>query len=99
MVSEGNNYYLKRHCSTRKCKLFRMLMCIKASERLSPYNWKLSLNLGDQALDLDFVVNFLFLSERYGPMRCTSTNGLNMPPAVVRHLRSFAATTAHGMLY
>ena len=55
------------------------------------YKWKVSLNLGDQLLLLDLVECLRFLSARWGPIRCTSMNGRNIP--FVLHLTSFAATT------
>lgn len=56
------------------------------------YKSKLSLNCGDQLLLFDFVDCFLFLPVRWGPIRFTSTYGLNMPVANC-HFKSFAATT------
>jgi hypothetical protein len=61
-------------------------------EPFNTYKWKVSLNLGDQLLDLDFVACFLFLSAKCGPIKFTSTKGLNMP-VTVGHFRSLAATT------
>ena len=60
---------------------------------MSFYTYKLnvSLNLGDQLFDLDFVAYFRFLSLRFGPIRLTSTNGRNTPWLGQR--KSLAATT------
>lgn len=61
------------------------------------YKSKLSLNCGDQLLLFDFVDCFLFLLVRCGPIRFTSTYGLNMPVANC-HFKSFAATTKNERL-
>lgn len=50
------------------------------------------MNFGDQLLLFDFVAYFLFFSAKCGPIRLTSTKGLNIPVAIA-HLRSLAATT------
>ncbi len=55
------------------------------------YKWKVSLKFGDQLLDFDLVACLRFLSAKCGPIKCTSTNGRNIP--VVVHFKSPAATT------
>ena len=55
------------------------------------YKWKVSLNFGDQLLDLDFVEFLRFLSVRCGPIMFTSIKARNIPD--VRHFKSLAATT------
>lgn len=84
--------YLGHHAILLAYILFPLLRTMD-SRCFCTYNWTLSLYLGDQLLDFDLVANFLFLSAKWGPMRLTSTNGLNIPPAVVGHRRSLAATT------
>lgn len=56
------------------------------------YKWKVSLYFGDQLFALDFVACFLFLSDKCGPIRFTSTKGLNIPETRF-HFKSLAATT------
>lgn len=56
------------------------------------YKWNISLYLGDQLFVFDLVECFLFLSDKCGPIKLISTNGLNIPDTRV-HFRSFAATT------
>ena len=56
------------------------------------YKWKVSLNLGDKVLFFDLVACFLFLSARWGPIRFTSTKGLNIPVANC-HFKLLAETT------
>ena len=55
------------------------------------YNWKLSLNTGDQLLLFDLVASLRFLLLKFGPMMLTSTNGRNMP--FVTHFMLLTATT------
>lgn len=74
---------------TQKQQSRRFILSCRRKEADTHY-WKLSLNLGDQLLFLDLVANFLFLSQRWGPMMKTSTKGLK-PCAF--HFRSLAATT------
>lgn len=61
------------------------------------YKLKVSLNFGDQLLDLDLVACLRFLSARCGPIRFVSMNGRNMP-CWITHLRSFAATTENAFI-
>lgn len=56
------------------------------------YKLNVSLYLGDQLFDLDLVACFRFLSDRWGPIRFTSTKGLNIPETRF-HFKSLAATT------
>lgn len=59
---------------------------------MNTHKSKLSLNCGDQLLVFDFVDCFLFFPVRCGPIKFTSTYGLNIPVASC-HFKSFAATT------
>ena len=86
-VSFLHNFVLQSDTNCKCPCLFEKTYCT--------HKWNVSLYLGDQLLDLDFVECLRFLSLRWGPMRCTSTRGQNMP--VVCHLRPLAATTAHMM--
>ena len=55
------------------------------------YNVKISLYFGAQLLFFIFVTWRLFLSDRCGPIKFTSTNGLNV--CALGHFKSLVATT------
>ena len=61
----------------------------------STYKWKVSLYLGDHVLDLDLVANLRFLSDKWGPIKLTSTKARNIPDCT-GHFKSLAATTVTG---
>ena len=64
----------------------------KSLKLYKTYNVKVSLNFGDQIDCLALVTNLRFLSDKWGPIKLTSTNGLK-PPLFLGHFKSFATTT------